>query len=83
MSVLMTACKNNGAECLELIKYLVTELNADVQFASDQGTPFLKAVGSNNMDIVDWLIEKEGPSLAQKTDTNGVTALYYAVFRGN
>ena len=83
MTVLMTSCKNSGPGSLELIKFLIESFGADISYASNQGTPFLKAVGSNNMQVVDWMVEKNGPDFVNQTDLNGVNALYCAVFRGN
>ena len=63
--------------------FLIKEFCADPLYASNQGTPFLKAVGANNMEVVDWMVEQYGEEIVKKTDLNGVNALYYAVFRGN
>jgi hypothetical protein len=42
----MMASKNKNPGSLELVKYIINELDADETFSCHQGTPFLKAVGS-------------------------------------
>ena len=74
----MTACTLGN---LELVRYLITCLDAKFDFKSNQGTPFSKAVLSGSIMLVEYLLGL-GVDVNQ-TDMSGISPLYVAVYTGN
>lgn len=60
----------------QVAKFLI-ENNCDINYVSDNGTALMASVVKGNKDLVELLI-KSGANL-NLTDTNGLTALIYAV----
>ena len=75
-SPLTLACYYGNNEVAEFLINKVSNINAK----SSYGTPLMAAVVKNNEKLVDLLLKKNVELNA--TDTNGTTALHYAVIFG-
>lgn len=80
---IQTEDKESDCHAMLLVKYLVEVFGADPLYRSITGTPLICAIDIINFHTVKYLIDGKPKVYANHQDSNGLTAFYYSVYRGD
>ena len=65
------------------MQFLVEKCKANVLYASKTGTPLISAIDALNLQVVKYLVEGPAKVSVNHRDANGMSAYYYAVYKGD
>ena len=68
---------------LEVLQYLVQEADGSLDLGACEGmTPLLSAAEAGHLDIIKFIVDKQGKTALMATTNDGATAFHYAAGEG-